>query len=614
MSPPETFLARRLEALAARGFRVTAAAVRTRHDPQAGIAGVQVVRQPPWDESPTRMLVGTLARAVRLGLRDVRSLRAAVAAAWSVDSPALASQHPRAATGTSLPCLPRRRFLRSLLGRTSRLRSYLPLARLRPDIVHFAWNSAAINYLPLVRGWGCPTVVSCHGSEVNVRPHLAGGAEFVARLRSSFHQVDAVHCVSRAIAGQAALYGMDAERAWLVHSGIDTRFFGPGARNRTAGGDLRIVSVGLLRWLKGHEYALRTIYELGRQGVAVRLDVLGEDPERLLGEPSDRPRLENTIAQLGLESRVRVHGQVPPEQVRRHLHAADVLLHTSLSEGIPTAVLEAMACALPVVVTDCGGVREAVRDGVEGFVVAPREPVQAADALRRLGQDSGLRAKMGAAGRARVESQFALDAQIDAFTALYQALLDGGGHAPRRIEMRSAGRRSLPEPRGSALRLLAAGPPHWTRAPEDAIQVVGLLLDRGIDTRLRIVGEGNQIDAVMFARHQLGLEERVELAAPSAGTGWSDHLGWADAVLDVSVRDSPSGVLALARARALPVFSTAAGDGEEHPHRVPSRDPHGVAETIASVLAGSPDGVTALRPATGSDAGTPTSPAPLPRS
>ena len=394
MSPPETFLARRLEALAARGFRVTAAAVRTAGEQDGDLTGVRVVSQPLWCEPPLRMLAGVLAGALRLGLRDPRSLRAASAAAWSADATTLPGQHPRASTGTSLPRLGRPRRRERLLSRVSRLRSYLPLARLRPDIVHFAWNSTAIAYLPLVRRWGCHTVVSCHGSEVNVRPHLAGGAEFAARLRSSFAEVDAVHCVSQAIAGQAARQGMDPRRAWLIHSGVDTGFFVPATRRRAPSDELRVVSVGLLRWLKGHEYALRTIDELERQGVRAQLDVLGEDSERPLGEPSDRPRLENTIAQLGLGARVRLHGHVPPEEVRRHLHGADVLLHASLSEGIPTAVLEAMACALPVVVADCGGLREAVRDGVEGFVVAPRDPVRAAAALRRLGQDPGLRAKM----------------------------------------------------------------------------------------------------------------------------------------------------------------------------------------------------------------------------
>ena len=290
--------------------------------------------------------------------------------------------------------------------------------------------------------------------------------------------------------------------------------------------------------------------------------------------------------------------------MRRHLHGADVLLHASLSEGIPTAVLEAMACALPVVVADCGGLREAVRDGVEGFVVAPRDPVQAAAALRRLGQDPGLRAKMGAAGRATVRSRFAVGAQIDAFARLYEALLDGRGQVPRGLELPPAPDppRSEPPPGDPAsrpLRLLAAGPPTWTQALEDAVQAVRLLLDRGIDTRLAIVGEGEQIDAVTFARHQLGLERRVEFVPAGGSQGWAERLDRSDAVLDVSVQDAPTDVVALARARAIPVYSTSAGDGEPHLRPIPSRDPHGVADTLAGEFASSPRGATALPPATG---------------
>ena len=84
-----------------------------------------------------------------------------------------------------------------------------------------------------------------------------------------------------------------------------------------------------------------------------------------------------------------------------------------------------MACELPVVVTDAGGTREAVDDGVEGFVVPLREPDRLAAAMEKLWHDRGLRRRMGRAGRRRVEAQFNLDLQMDRFEQLYRSVLNG---------------------------------------------------------------------------------------------------------------------------------------------------------------------------------------------
>ena len=94
---------------------------------------------------------------------------------------------------------------------------------------------------------------------------------------------------------------------------------------------------------------------------------------------------------------------------------------SSLSEGISNAALEAMACGLPVVTTDCGGMREAIRDGVEGFVVPMRDPDAIAVALVRVASDEGLRQRIGQAARQRIVEAFSIERQIRAFQALYEA-------------------------------------------------------------------------------------------------------------------------------------------------------------------------------------------------
>ena len=256
----------------------------------------------------------------------------------------------------------------------ARLRSFLILARgVRPDVVHFEWESAAVAHMPLLGVWDCPMVVSCHG-ELHVLADTGARVETADGLGDAFGAAAAVHCVSEAVRSEAAHRGVDPAKLHLIKTAVDPTVFRPRDDKQDSDGSLRVVTVGWMKWLKGFEYAVQAVAELARQGIPVRLDLLGGEPDPASGEPGDRARVLHAIDDLGLTSQVHVHDQVSSSDVLAYLQRADVLLHPSLSEGLPTVVLEAMACALPVVVTDCGGVREAVSDGVEGLVVPPAAP------------------------------------------------------------------------------------------------------------------------------------------------------------------------------------------------------------------------------------------------
>ncbi len=154
----------------------------------------------------------------------------------------------------------------------------------------------------------------------------------------------------------------------------------------------------------------------------VSLEVLGDEPSVESIIPGDRARLRFLARELGLERHVIWRGAVSQELVRESLRRSDVLLQASWAEGLPNSVLEAMACGVPVVATDCGGVREAVEHGVEGLVCPTRSPRALADALAALHADRALARRMGAAGRVRAEAEFALPEQVDRFQSLYREL------------------------------------------------------------------------------------------------------------------------------------------------------------------------------------------------
>jgi colanic acid/amylovoran biosynthesis glycosyltransferase len=354
--PVETFLRNRLEGLARAGLEVTAALTAPRwRAAGARMEGVRLLRLPHWNDP----LLLRLLQAGRAGARRA-------------------------------------------------------MGRLRPDVVHFEWNSVAIDFWSLVETWRRPAVISCRGSQILVRPHTPGQEAFVRGLERTLREAAAVHCVSEAIRREAMRYGLDPAKARVIRPAVDAQFFHP--REKQPHDVLRVVSVASLAWVKGHEYALLALKRLAESGVPASLDILGD------GKKSEQQRVQYGVRDLGLQHQVRLRGALPPVAVRDALQQADVFLLASVSEGISNAALEAMACGTPVVTTGCGGMREAVTDAVEGFVVPVRDPEAMALALERLARQPELRRRLGEAARQRVEREFTLDRQIGEFVDLYQAL------------------------------------------------------------------------------------------------------------------------------------------------------------------------------------------------
>lgn len=360
---------------------------------RARLPGVRLVRLPARGDSRLIILAGVLWAGVRLLVRRPRQVLAVLRTSWGREE--------------RLPP-------RQALAETA---DALHVFATRPDVLHFEWETAALRFLPLLEACACPVVVSVRGSGVNIKPH-AGQRHLAALYPEIFARAAAVHCVSRSIRDEAARYGLDRAKACVIPSAVDTDYFHPPAMTEAAQEGMRVVAVGRLTWVKGYDDALEAVASLARDGVPVTYEIVGGEPGSDTGEANDRNRLLYLIHDLGLDGRVRLLGDAPQERVRERLWAADVLLHSSHSEGLPNAVLEAMACGLPVVVTDCGGLREAVDHGVEGLVCPPRSPQALAEALGAL-RDRTLAQRMGEAGRKRVCAEFTLERQLDSFRRLY---------------------------------------------------------------------------------------------------------------------------------------------------------------------------------------------------
>jgi colanic acid/amylovoran biosynthesis glycosyltransferase len=384
--PPETFIERLLRGLLGRGFQITVASIKRPALDWFNIPGFYWLPVFSWEDH-------FIVRMIRLS-------------GWflKVQLGSRKNMHKIAPQ------------IKAISGRTQRTRLWyrlLPFLAGQWDLIYFPWNSAAIDYLPLF-DLDMPVVISCRGSQVNIGPYDPDRADLADGLKQTFARATAVHCVSQNILQEAMQFGLDPQKTHIIHPAVDTHFFQPPSEAQITPSTFHVLTTGSLIWRKGLDDALVAIRKMVDLGIPVRFDIIGSGPHE--------SQLRFTIHDLGLQNHVQLSGKLSQEQIKEKLHSTNVFLLSSLSEGISNAVLEAMSCGLPVVTTDCGGMREAVTDGVEGFVVPLRDPAAMASALQSLWQNPDLRIQMGMAGRRKVINDFNIEQQIQQWVELYREL------------------------------------------------------------------------------------------------------------------------------------------------------------------------------------------------
>ena len=208
--------------------------------------------------------------------------------------------------------------------------------------------------------------------------------------------------------------GCDPERIRTIYNGVDPGLFpyaGPEPVTPT------LSWAGRVDPIKDLETLIRAFALVRAEVPAARLRLFGGVPA---GGEAYRQRLDELATELGVAEGVAFEGRI--DTVRHAYAAGNVVMLSSISEGFPFSLIEAMACGRATVSTDVGGVREAVGD--TGLVVPPREPEAMARATLGLLRQPERRQFLGAAARERVLEQFTLERTVATFRNLYQALLD----------------------------------------------------------------------------------------------------------------------------------------------------------------------------------------------
>ncbi|HMP74724.1 MAG TPA: glycosyltransferase [Kiritimatiellia bacterium] len=280
-------------------------------------------------------------------------------------------------------------------------------------LVH-AWDADAAIFGALAANWaGIPLITS--------RRDLGEiyGPRKLLLMRWADRRAHAVVVNARAIARSAACRGVAAERIHVIPNILDAVEFDQRASTPHAS----LPELGPGRWIamvarldpeKDVQTLLRAVPLVVRQVPESRFLIVGDGRERT--------SLEQLAARLGILAQVRFAGEYNEIPALLKRCAAGVLV-PNRNEGLSNTILEYMAAGLPVVATECGGNRELVEDGRNGFVVPAGDADAVADRLVRLLRDPQRSHEMGASGRALIAAHHQPDAIAARFAALYRSIL-----------------------------------------------------------------------------------------------------------------------------------------------------------------------------------------------
>jgi colanic acid/amylovoran biosynthesis glycosyltransferase len=275
---------------------------------------------------------------------------------------------------------------------------------------HFVW----------IEGLAAGVVRDLTGIPFTIQPHafgLFGRNQTNVRLELS----DATGIVTISEYNRRHITDLDpslAPRIDVVHCGVDIERFPPKPHTDDDDGPVRILSVGRAIEKKGHEYLIDACALLRDRGFEFECDLV-------VGFDEGSAQLQRRIDGHAVGDRVRLRDMVDERGVIRYLHGADIFALACVvsasgdRDGIPVALMEAMACELPVVSTTVSGVPELVKDGA-GLLAPPNDASALADALERLIGSRQLRMEMGRRGRAIVAEEFSASAGAARMYQIFQ--------------------------------------------------------------------------------------------------------------------------------------------------------------------------------------------------
>lgn len=283
--------------------------------------------------------------------------------------------------------------------------------QINPDVIHLQWPSA----LPLFeeelikQNW--PVVLSQRGYHSNVRPFV--DTDNLKYLQNWYPKIAGFHSVSHAISKKGdEIYKSESKINRVIYTGHDLREL-PFVETYEKPKTLKLLSVGRPHWIKNYTDVLYAIQQLNTHNLPFEYTIIG-------GEANEE--LQYLIHDLKLEQNVKLTPRVSQDDVYAIMEDSSLLLMSSLAEGVPNIVVEAMAIGLPVLSTKCGGVEELIMHKKTGFLIPKRDKKAITSGILEFNnldnkEINNLRIK----ARAKVLNQHTEEKMVSGMLELYKA-------------------------------------------------------------------------------------------------------------------------------------------------------------------------------------------------
>jgi len=235
--------------------------------------------------------------------------------------------------------------------------------------------------------------------------------DYIDKMTSSLCSV----IVSNSIAGKKYLVeqaGIKEDKVVVIHNGLDVEKYPVREKNI---GILNIINIASLTEKKGHKYLFDAISKLAQSGVDFKLYLIGKG------------KLENYLRykskELGLDDKIFFEGY--SDNITSYLQNADIFVLPSLWEGLPVALMEAMACGVACIASDVGDVKELIKNEEDGLIVEPKNVDQITNSILRLINDRDFMERIGSSARKKIKKYFSSVKMINSFEKLYNQIVEG---------------------------------------------------------------------------------------------------------------------------------------------------------------------------------------------
>ena len=272
-----------------------------------------------------------------------------------------------------------------------------------------------------------PSILVLPGTWLFGHPSESRGKEKFYRwfLRRALDYADKIVLYSRLMLPEVLLYHdkLDTTKITYIHNAVNVDRFSPHGEVSEYVINLKrdyrkcLLYVGRVNEKKGVGDLIDAFYIVNKQLNDVILLIIGSGPEKYLREITKR------IKDYKLEDKVFLLGPIPNRDIPSFIRASDLVVYaTREGEGIPRAILEAMACGKPAVATRVAGIPDAVINGLTGYLVEPRNPKELAEKILKLIKDDELLRKMGSNARKHIEKEFSYQVVVQSIARLLKDL------------------------------------------------------------------------------------------------------------------------------------------------------------------------------------------------